>query len=204
MKTMKKYVSGVLATVLAVVMTLSMSACGISKEDPKAAAEKAVTSMLAAVKKADFNEASKYTVSGNTWSDFSDDEEMGIEVLKPILNKMSYTISSSEQKDDNTVSVSVDINTIDSEKMFETVMTNVISEAMTNPDWAQDGDAVEQKMMEMMKETVDSTSDKVSNTIVLKVVKQDKTWKISDDIDETAFANAITGNLMDAVQNIGF
>lgn len=202
MKTMKKYANVMFAAVLALVMTFSMSACG-SNGDVTAEAEKTVKSAMDALQNADFNKLATYTASDNTLSELSDEQKIGIEVLTPILNKMSYEIESSEKQDDKNVKVKVKINAVDGESIIKSVMQKIMTEAMTNPSLTEDEDAIQEKMMDLLKQETESTSGTVSNTIEFNVTKQGKDWEIADVDDEDKLINAISGNMVEAISNMG-
>lgn len=53
-----------------------------------------------------------------------------------------------------------------------------------------------------MKDTAKTTSKTVSNTLDFEVKKIDGSWKITDNLDRTAFQNAIFGNAMDVIDQL--
>jgi hypothetical protein len=199
MKTIKKYVSAVVAAALAAIMVLSMSACG-TEADPASEAEQTVKLMFDAMKKCDFDEMQKYS-SGDA-VDITEEGQLGLDMLKPIFENMSYVINSSTKTDDNNVTVNVTITTLDGEKIIEDAYTDLITAAMSNPSKYQDSDAVTDELLSIINSKAETTTDTVSNTIDLAVSKEDGSWKVSYT-DEEAFSNAISGNLISAAEEFG-
>ena len=157
-------------------------------------AEKTVTSMLDTLKKGDRSGMAKYTTGDDTLPEMSSSMELGLEVCKPMFERLSYKVNSSSMVDDDTVKVNTTITSVD----FMAIMSSVMNKAKTDLSIAND----QTKIMQLMKDAAKTTSKTVSNTLDFEVKKIDGSWKITDNLDQTAFQNAIFGNAMDVIDQL--
>ena len=205
---MKKCIKSIIAIALVSIMSLSLCACGNDSNsntsdstakvtvtpNPASEAEKTVTSMLDTLKKGDLSGMTKYTTGDDTLPEMSSSIELGLEVCKPMFERLSYKVNSSSMVDDDTVKVNTTITSVD----FMAIMSSVMNKAKTDLSIAND----QTKIMQLMKDAAKTTSKTVSNTLDFEVKKIDGSWKITDNLDRTAFQNAIFGNAMNVIDQL--
>lgn len=136
----------------------------------------------------------KYTTGDDTLPEMSSSIELGLEVCKPMFERLSYKVNSSSMVDDDTVKVNTTITSVD----FMAIMSSVMNKAKTDLSIAND----QTKIMQLMKDAAKTTSKTVSNTLDFEVKKIDGSLKITDNLDRTAFQNAIFGNAMGVIDQL--
>ena len=165
-----KRIKSIIATVLALVLLLSLTGCGEIKK-----AETAVNGMFTAFKNTDIEAAAKYVdVDEINASEDSSDSISTELVMKTIFNKLDYKIISSEKVDDTTVKVKTEITVTDMKPVLGEFFTNAMqyafSTAFSNPQPTEE--ETNKKMEEMFIESA-SKEDlaTVTNEVDITVVK---------------------------------
>ena len=194
-----KRIKSIIATILAIVLLLSLTGCGEIKK-----AETAVNGMFTAFKNTDIEAAAKYVdVDEINASEDSSDSISTELVMKTIFNKLDYKIISSEKVDDTTVKVKTDITVTDMKPVLGEFFTNAMqyafSTAFSNPQPTEE--ETNKKMEEMFIESA-SKEDlaTVTNEVDITVVKtENNEWKVKSD---DTFAAALLGGLITAGEEL--
>lgn len=194
-----KRIKSIIATVLALVLLLSLTGCGEIKK-----AETAVNGMFTAFKNTDIEAAAKYVdVDEINASEDSSDSISTELVMKTIFNKLDYKIISSEKVDDTTVKVKIEITMTDMKPVLGEFFTNAMqyafSTAFSNPQPTEE--ETNKKMEEMFIESA-SKEDlaTVTNEVDITVVKtENNEWKVKSD---DTFADALLGGLITAGEEL--
>lgn len=194
-----KRIKSIIATILALVLLLSLTGCGEIKK-----AETAVNGMFTAFKNTDIEAAAKYVdIDEINASEDSSDSISTELVMKTIFNKLDYKIISSEKVDDTTVKVKTDITVTDMKPVLGEFFTNAMqyafSTAFSNPQPTEE--ETNKKMEEMFIESA-SKEDlaTVTNEVDITVVKTDNNeWKVKSD---DTFADALLGGLITAGEEL--
>jgi len=192
----KKFIK-VTALALVFMLAVSLAGCGEIKK-----AETAVNNMFTALKAFDLEEAEKYVdltniTAGDTENALSGNGKAATEQL---FGKLEYEIIDSEKVDKNTVNVTTKITTVDMKSVFQEFIVKAMEYAFSNIG-AEVSEAEQQAKMEEILVACIAKEDakRVTKEVTIKVVKEDKQWKIQSD---ESFANAITGGLQDAINEI--
>jgi len=194
-----KRLRSIIATILAIVLLLSLTGCGEIKK-----AETAVNGMFTAFKNTDIEAAAKYVdVDEINASEDSSDSISTELVMKTIFNKLDYKIISSEKVDDTTVKVKTEITVTDMKPVLGEFFTNAMqyafSTAFSNPQPTEE--ETNKKMEEMFIESA-SKEDlaTVTNEVDITVVKtENNEWKVKSD---DTFADALLGGLITAGEEL--
>lgn len=194
-----KRIRSIIATILAIVLLLSLTGCGEIKK-----AETAVNGMFTAFKNTDIEAAAKYVdVDEINASEDSSDSISTELVMKTIFNKLDYKIISSEKVDDTTVKVKTEITVTDMKPVLGEFFTNAMqyafSTAFSNPQPTEE--ETNKKMEEMFIESA-SKEDlaTVTNEVDITVVKtENNEWKVKSD---DTFADALLGGLITAGEEL--
>lgn len=194
-----KRIRSIIATILAIVLLLSLTGCGEIKK-----AETAVNGMFTAFKNTDIEAAAKYVdVDEINASEDSSDSISTELVMKTIFNKLDYKIISSEKVDDTTVKVKTEITVTDMKPVLSEFFTNAMqyafSTAFSNPQPTEE--ETNKKMEEMFIESA-SKEDlaTVTNEVDITVVKtENNEWKVKSD---DTFADALLGGLITAGEEL--
>lgn len=194
-----KRIKSIIATILALVLLLSLTGCGEIKK-----AETAVNGMFTAFKNTDIEAAAKYVDVDeiNASENSSDSISTGL-VMKTIFNKLDYKIISSEKVDETTVKVKTEITVTDMKPVLGEFFTNAMqyafSTAFSNPQPTEE--ETNKKMEEMFIESA-SKEDlaTVTNEVDITVVKtENNEWKVKSD---DTFADALLGGLITAGEEL--
>lgn len=194
-----KRIKSIIATILALVLLLSLTGCGEIKK-----AETTVNGMFTAFKNTDIEAAAKYVDVDeiNALEDSSDSISTEL-VMKTIFNKLDYKIISSEKVDDTTVKVKTEITVTDMKPVLGEFFTNAMqyafSTAFSNPQPTEE--ETNKKMEEMFIESA-SKEDlaTVTNEVDITVVKtENNEWKVKSD---DTFADALLGGLITAGEEL--
>lgn len=188
------------AIVLVIVLLFSFTGCGEVQK-----AEAAVNGMFKAFMNMELEEAQKYINADEITDETADEmtDEYSQVLLESIFSNLNYEIISSEKIDSNTVMVKTKITATDMLPVLRDYLTKAfeyaITSAFSSPQPSEE--ETEQVMLDMLKEIVSQSElETVTNEVDLKVVKtESKEWKIESD---DAFGNAITGGLLDAVDEM--
>lgn len=194
-----KRIKSIIATILALVLLLSLTGCGEIKK-----AETTVNGMFTAFKNTDIEAAAKYVdVDEINASEDSSDSISTELVMKTIFNKLDYKIISSEKVDDTTVKVKTEITVTDMKPVLGEFFTNAMqyafSTAFSNPQPTEE--ETNKKMEEMFIESA-SKEDlaTVTNEVDITVVKtENNEWKVKSD---DTFADALLGGLITAGEEL--
>lgn len=176
---------------MAFVMVLSLSACSESNF-PKP--ESTVTGFFDTLSKGDFKALDTYCSA--TLNDLTFEDANQEKIAKAMFSRTKGEVVSS-QVDGDTATVKVKITSLDMEKIFEDIMTEVISkatDAALSGKELSDAEA-EEMMMEYMEESMAKADAAMTTTEYdIKLAKDNgkKAWVIQDD---EAFGKALVGNL---------
>ena len=170
-----------MALTLALLMVFTLVACG----GPTGKAEKAVKNYIEAVKKLDTEKMFELTYSEDDAEyeeeEMEEDEE---KLAKLFLKKVDYKIIESEEIDEETVEVTVEITNIDFEEFGE--MLEEKAEEMA--DEVEDLSEEEQKeeAIKLIEKCLkDKDLGEETGEITVTVINDDGDWKIQENIDLT-------------------
>ena len=194
---MKKYLKSILCIVLLFAMTALFAGCDEVKK-----AEKTVNNMFSALKKLDFEAASKYidldeVIQSGEEFDFSDNI-----IMEKILGNLDYKIISTEKTDANTAIVKTEITAIDMQPVLTDYIRKALEYTFANAfsDPQPTEEEISKKMEEIFVECISKEGlETVTNEVEIKVVKAKRNWKI-ESTDE--LSHALLGGLYEAVENI--
>ena len=193
---MKNAMKKTLAAVMALVLALSLVACGeIAK------AEGAVNGLLTALKTGDMEQVMTYTGSDELISE----EELlggGVEVAMALFGKMEYSIVSSEQVDDDTVNVTVEVTNVDMKVAMGQFMMKALEYAFSNAfaDPQPTEEETTAAMIGMLGEVInDPEATTTTGQATLVVNKTDAGWIV--DVDDAAI-DVISGGIVTAAERM--
>lgn len=189
---MKKF----LALVLALAMALSLTGCG-SEVDK---AEAAVKNFFEACEDGNIEEAQNYLIIEEKTETEEDAELYDMAAL--VIKKLEYSLVSSEQVDENTVTVTASVTAPDMKVAVGEFFQQALAFAFSNA-FSENPLSDEEAQAEMMNMFVEAISKEdlgtVTNEATITVVKTEDGWKI--DADE-AFADAVTGGMLSALEEV--
>ena len=209
-----KVFNKMLLIVVALCFALSISLCGCGDKAPTPT--ETADTFLTAVKAQD-TETIKTVYEGETIDmlaslDEDEEESDGEDSLlsdeyfeKTLLPKMldfDYELSN-EKIDGNKATVDVKITTYDIGSAFTAFMADYFTQAITMAfEGASDEEieklantTFESKMAELKEKTY-------SETVTLNLVNKDDVWKVAKIDDDSEFLNALTGNMIKALDQI--
>ena len=193
---MKKTVTKILAILLAAAMLFALSAC--SKPEEKA--EEAVNNLFTSLQKSDLQSADQYL--SEPFKGDAESQNMAVEFLQPILEKMSYKVTGVGKFDSGKVDVTVEITAPDMGVVVKDFLVELLSKSISGL-LSADGikeDELKQEGMKILREILAKEDLEMKTTTVqLAVNKTDDGWKI--DFENELF-DAITGGLSDAFTQI--
>lgn len=170
----------VLSIIMVMALMLSITGCGEVEK-----AKKSVDEMFVAFETANMETMNKYISSDELASmDLLSDDAKEQEFIQLMFSKLSHTIISAEEADENTIVVKTEVTTIDMGLVFQEWMQESMKMAF---DGAFSGEAfseeeynakVEGKLLEILKKEDIKT---VTNTVDIKYVKTDGNWEIQTD-----------------------
>lgn len=184
----------IIATLLMMVLMVSLTACGGGES-----AEKATINTIEAVKTYNKDALSKY-LDYNDLVDVNESgsdtaEEEGADYIKNIFKNIDYKITSSKENGDTAV-VSAEITNIDMSNVFSLYIQEAMSIAMSQAfsEEAQSEEDMEEQMNQLLVNLIEENkTTTVTNNVDINLTKVDKQWKV--EVDEN-LQNALMGNLM--------
>ncbi|MBQ8541436.1 MAG: DUF4878 domain-containing protein [Clostridia bacterium] len=185
----------ILALVLALAMTLSLAGCGAVGK-----AEATVKNFFEACKAGNLEDAQKYLVIEEE-AETEDNAEV-YDMAALVLEKLDYSLVSSEQIDENTVTVTASVTAPDMKvavgEFFQQALAFAFSNAFSEAPLSD-----EEAQAEMMNMFIEAMSKEdlglVTNEAAISVVKTEEGWKIDADED---FADAVTGGMLSALEEL--
>ena len=195
--------------IMSFVMLFAFAGCGgtAEKESPTDQAVAALDETLSALKSADMNaikELGGEEAFGEAAETFVSEAETE-SVLKAMFGHFDYTIGDAEQVDDSNVNVNVNVSNADMSKAVNAWFTDLMNYAMSNPEIANDKEALQAKTIEVLQASVDKTAEAeggiVSSDVVFPMELKDGKWEISKTIDEGVL-DAVLGGFITAIENL--
>ena len=185
-----------LTVILALVLVLSLAACGGSKNSP----EGVVSGFCDSLKTLDAQKMQAYLKDPAEESELGLDEvpKEFMDILKTWAKDLKYKVGKAETNGDN-AKVKVDFTYTDASEIFKTALTNYISKAMAE---ALSGNEVsEEKMTSLLvdciKEAQKSVKTKTADiSLDFELEKVDGNWKISNASEE--LANVMLSNMLES------
>lgn len=183
-----------LALLLAAMMMLTMTACG--RETP----EEAITAGMTALQQLDDENLVKYFGEEANFSAVATESDAGaVEIIRAMMPKMTYEIGEITEGEGTATAV-VSITNVD----MSVVMNNYITDlmvAMFGGTLTEDT-MTDEYMAQMMIDTINACEDTVTTDVSFDMVynTEAKCWNIT--CDDQAMANAITGQMLAAVNNL--
>lgn len=180
----------IMAIILAAALCVSLTACGEIQK-----AEKSVNDIFSAVKSADLEKMSGYA---DIKKYDADDIKQVEPIIKALAKNFDYKIISSEQQDNNTVTVNAEITVSDLSSFFKDYMQKAMEYTMSNFSAMLSGQLSEeeqaQQVQTLLTECLENAdlSNLVTEQITINVVKgDDNKWK--PQIDEAVTATLFKG-----------
>lgn len=184
-----------LALLLAAMMLLGLAACG-ARETP----EEAITAGMTALQQLDDENLVKYFGEEANFSAVATESDAGaVEIIRVLMPKLTYEIGEITEKDDTATAV-VAVSNVD----MSVAMSNYITDLMV----AMFGGTLTEDMMtdeymaQMLIGAINACEDTVTTDVTFDMVynSEAKCWNIT--CDDEAMANAITGQMLDATNNL--
>ena len=186
----------IIALMLALVMVLSFAGCGeVGK------AESTVKNFFDACKEGNLEEAKGYILLDDGGETTDDDKEL-YDMAALMLEKLNYSIVSSEKIDAENVVVTVSVTAPDMKvavgEFFQDALAFAFANAFSDTPLSDEETEAEMKNM-FVKAVGKEDLGTVTNEAVVTVVKVDGTWLI--DAYE-AFADVLTGGMVTAFEEV--
>ena len=209
---MKKIMKVTVGLVMSFMMLFAFAACGgggaAEPETPEDQAVAALDKTLAALKSADIDAISELGGGEDVFEGTEEafgSEEGTKSVLKSMFGHFDYTLGTPEVVDDSNINIPATVSNVDMSKAVNTWFADLMTFAMSNPDIANDEEALQTKTIEMLQESVDKTAEAddgiVSTDVVFPMTLKDGEWTISDSVDDSVL-DAILGGFMTAIGNL--
>ncbi len=192
---------------LAMVMILSLGACGPKRESAQSVAEKAIL----AVKNVDYATTQAYWGKGaledvSKAADVEPDEQSS-EIMKLLTKNLSYSITNSQEDEQaGTATVSVDFtNTNMSLVMAEyikTAMSDIFTYAFLPEDQQPTDEELEQMYMEKLTELMSSDDNEtVTKSVDITLTLVDDQWQI-DTSNAAEVLDAMLGGILSYAESM--
>lgn len=195
----------IVSALIALIMVLSLSACGAKRES----AQSVVEAALKSAQTIDTESMAAYW-GNDSFEDLESDEddyEENLAIMKLMLGGMTYNIVSAEENDSaGTATVTTEITNVDMTKIMQTFLAQMFAKAMEYAFLPEDQQPTESEMDAMYLEILtsllaDENNPTVTNTVDVKLELVDNAWKITptDDV-----INAMLGGINsfeDALEN---
>lgn len=195
---MKSNFKSFLKIIMFVVFTVLLAGC--SSVNP---AEKVVNDTLTAFKNLDFQTMAS-NIDGEDETDVMDyeDEQLNV-IIKPLAEKLSYKIVSTEEQDKDTSIVKTEITYINIKPIMADVFAEIMQEAFKSAFSSSepiDDEKMEQMMIEKYQALISSDEiETLTDEIDITVKNIEGEWKI---IPDDTLANVLTGGLVSWAQEI--
>lgn len=181
MKKCNPKLTRVLATLVAVVALLSLSACSLTRTPAKNVVEAA----LKAAQTVDTEAIHTYW-GGDSFKDLESDEdqETRLEIMKLMLGGMTYNIVNSvEDAKAGVATVTVEITNVDMQKIMTSFLTQMLSNAFSYAFLPDDQQPTDEEMDAMYLADLTSllsqdNNPTVTNTVDIELNLVDDEWKI--------------------------
>jgi len=194
-----------IAIFCALLMLLTLTACGSSKP------ESSVSAFCEALKKLDFETMQKYTTNSfNTDTELEDliKEEYPeyadlLKLVKESASKITYSITNSivDDNNDDQATVTVEFKYYDYSPVILDAMSNYFSKAFAMAFGGASEEEIGQAFADSIKESYLSVSpDEATETINFECVKKEGGWLISNAPKELAIV--MFGNIASALDGI--
>ena len=189
---MKKIIS----IVITITMVVMLTACG-GTNSPEAT----VKTFCEGMKKFDSKKISS-TVAGSNEDAFAKIDENStlkslMKQLKEWASKMKYTIGKAEI-DGDTAKVKVDFQYTDASAVMTVAMADYMSKALAMALSGASEDSVKTLLVSCLESAAKTTDTSIAEeTVTLKLIKQDSSWKITDVPEE--LINVFTANIVGAI-----
>jgi len=194
----------ILTVLLALTMTISLTACGVSRMPAK----QAMTNAMDAVQKADTVTIQKYfgtvsilegtdgtdTTTETTDAATNEEKSLTEDNLEAFVANLSYKIVSVSEKEDSAVVV-IDITNKDMKSVLGKYMIAAFASAFSNMDSEKTKEETNAEYVALLTSLIDEEEGTVTITATVDMTFSDGKWTIEPNEE---FANALTGGLMDA------
>lgn len=179
-------ITAVVVIALAVLLTIMI----VTSSDPK----KTVDSLFMNLKAGEFEQAKEFITSDEVLSSELFPEDINVETQKLLVDKLNWKLTKiTENGDEATVELEV------TNKNFKTILANVMQKTFTaalSGKTEETEQTVQNYLIEELK------NDQVETTTVsktLKLVKQDKKWKVVADEE---LINVVLPGLQEAIDSL--
>ena len=197
---MKRLCKRLVAAALATLMLLSLCGCGSITDK----AEASVSGMFDAFKALDFEKARDYVdVDSMKLSEYDTNEDADYErFMSTLFDRLDYKIVSSEELDDETVNVVVEITAVDMKAVLKDYVAEALKYAFSNT--LEDPQPTEEETQKKMEDLFIASAtkeglDTVTSVVTIKVVNDDGNWKI---VSDDPLVDALFGGLISAIEEI--
>lgn len=191
---MKNTMKRLMAVLLAGIMLFAFAGCSPTKK-----AEKAVKSFLDATASLDIEKAKGY-INGGDEDELVFNEDIML-FGNELFGKMSYEIKETEEVDENTVNVIVEITNIDMKPVLGEFLRKALEFAFSNA-YTEDitEEEIEENYVRILSECLSEENLEMKTMeATVRVVLVDGEWKVEVDGE---FMNAVLGGLGDATEEI--
>lgn len=200
----KTMIKKFLALITAVVLSVTLAACGGSKADsPSATTE----TFLKAVKKQD-QQTLKSVYLGDSDSIISDSDidasntKVPIDQnLKSLLFDFDYAIQEEKTEGDTAV-VTVEITTYPLGDVFTEWFQEFIAKAFSVDMIGAKSEDLQKDAMEALQKKFKNVKKTYKSKVDIHLEKKDADWKVSDFKGNLDFLNAVTGGILDSMKKL--
>lgn len=187
--------------VLILVSVLLLSGCSTTPPD------QIVTKFFDALKSLNVEEMTTYVVEGSTefTSELQPEDQVGVDMLKTVFGKMTYTIGKVTVNGD-TASVPVSVTCVDMANVFGDALSKAFGMAFATAFSEETSEDDIQVMFEEMliNALKDPDAPMTTQDVTLTMQKVQGKWLIAfDDQSSKDFTNAITGGLGSLAEAFG-
>lgn len=180
---------------IAITLMFSMAACSNSSASNFPKADETVKGFFEALNKSDFKAAEAYcSTSSSDEFKFADAQEE--KIAKLMFSKTKYELVSSKEEG-NTATVKIKVTNLDFAKIFETMMTDLMTkmtDSILNGEDISDEKAEEMTMKYLEESMLKSDAPVLTKEVDVTLNKdtKKKMWVI---LDNDAFVKSIVGNV---------
>lgn len=197
---MKKIKHGLLILLTLSIIVITVSSCGSkSNDEAESEAQAAFSSAIEAFKSGDVEQIKSLSLSPDT---ISDDTELRSLILSS-LNNITYDIKSATASDGKNVIINVDITMIDSSKVMEKYIENIVS-LVSSPEYQSNLSSMSreeyQNIMnqELQKVLTNGEIPNVTKNIDVNMRFDNGSWKING----SELTDLLISNTIDAISQI--
>lgn len=130
-------------------------------------------------------------------------DKMMADKLLSMIKDFDFKLSN-EQIDGDKATVDAEITAYNIGEAISNFMTNFLAKAMEMATDDVSDEEIEKLSLEILTESLDAAEKNYTETVTLELTKSGDTWLVNELENDSDVINAILGNLMFAVSDLGF